>query len=138
MDIMANVLLAAGCSPAMAHSLDEVEEVRSVPRIQLQLCLLLLLLMLLHSFGCDMLVCNHSDVHQGCVCTSTSYLMWGMYTHIISSAVEQARVYAEHSCCVRHAPGRTSHAPDVVQFHHICRTPADVWLQWRLAAAVCH
>ncbi|PNW81666.1 hypothetical protein CHLRE_06g255350v5 [Chlamydomonas reinhardtii] len=25
MDIMANVLLAAGCSPAMAHSLDEVE-----------------------------------------------------------------------------------------------------------------
>lgn len=26
MDIMANVLLAAGCSPAMAHSLDEVEE----------------------------------------------------------------------------------------------------------------
>eukprot|EP00877_Chromochloris_zofingiensis_P014836 jgi/Chrzof1/9606/Cz04g09140.t1 len=26
MDIMANVLLASGCSPAMAHSLDEVEE----------------------------------------------------------------------------------------------------------------
>jgi hydroxyethylthiazole kinase len=26
MDVMANALLAAGCSPAMAHSLDEVEE----------------------------------------------------------------------------------------------------------------
>jgi hydroxyethylthiazole kinase-like sugar kinase family protein len=37
MDIMANVLLAAGMSPAMAHSLDEVRNVQHAQSAELRL-----------------------------------------------------------------------------------------------------